>query len=66
MLIYSENILFPVGIYLFKLNNRSTRRQCDPCPKLIKKMPEQRQLTWTVSWSSSGVFFFNFELVNVS
>ena len=45
MLIYSENILFPVGIYLFKLNNRSTRRQCDPCPKLIKKMPEQRQLT---------------------
>ena len=62
MLIYSENILFPVGIYLLKLNNRSTRRQCDPCPKLIKKMPEQLELTRTVSWSSSGVFFLTLNL----
>ena len=39
---YCETILFPVGIYLFKVNNKITRKWCEICPKLTKKTPEQR------------------------
>ena len=31
------------NIYLFKLNNRDTRKTCKTCPKLTIKTPEQRQ-----------------------
>ena len=45
-LIYKETILFPVGIYLFKLNtNKNTKKWCEICLKLKKKTPEQRELT---------------------
>ena len=37
MLTYSEIILFPVDIYLFKVNNKITRKQWEKCPKLTKK-----------------------------
>ena len=35
--------LNPAGIYLFKVNNRSTRARCEICSKLIIKTPERRQ-----------------------
>ena len=50
VLTYSETILFPVGIYLFKVNNKITRKRREKCPRLTKKAPERR----------SGVFLFNF------
>ena len=31
----------PVGIYLFKVNNRSTRTRCEICSKLTIKTPER-------------------------
>ena len=34
---------FPVGIYMFKINNRNTRRRCEICSKLTIKTPERRQ-----------------------
>ena len=34
MLTYSETILFPVGIYLFKVNNKNTRKRCEIQAKL--------------------------------
>ena len=39
MLSYCETILFPVGIYLFKVNNKNTRKRCEISPKLTKNLP---------------------------
>ena len=33
----------PANNYLFRVNNRNTRRKCEICSKLTKKTPEQRQ-----------------------
>ena len=64
MLTYSETIFIPVGIYQFKVKNNNTRKPCEMCPKL--KTPERRQLNeHTVNCHRSGVFLFNYELVNV-
>ena len=41
--------------YLFKFNNRSTRKTCEICSELIVKTPERRH------WHRSGVFIANFE-----
>ena len=46
-----QNISFPGNIYLFKVNNRNTRRGCEICSNLTIKTPEYR----------SGVFIVNFE-----
>ena len=35
--------LFPVGIHMFKVNNRNTRARCVICSKLTIKTPEQCQ-----------------------
>ena len=48
----------PVGIYLFKVNNRNIRR-CEICSKLTRKTPERRQ------WRRSGVFIVNFEHISL-
>ena len=49
--------MFPVGIYLFHVNNRNTRTMCEICSKLIIKTPEQRH------WRRFGVFIVNFEQI---
>ena len=41
MLSYFETILFPVGIYLFKFNNKNTRKHCEISPKLTKNLPKK-------------------------
>ena len=33
----------PANIYLFKVNNRNTRKRCETCSKLTIKTPERRQ-----------------------
>ena len=45
---------FPVGNYMFKVNNSNTRTRCEICSKLTIKTPERRQ------WRRSGVFNVNF------
>ena len=35
-------VSFPAGNYMFKVNNRNTRKRCKICSKLIIKTPEQR------------------------
>ena len=35
--------LIPANIYLFKVNNRNTRKRCEICPMLTIKTPERRQ-----------------------
>ena len=46
------------NIYLFKVNNRNTRKRCEMCSKLTIKTPERHQL------HRSGVFFINFEHIS--
>ena len=46
-------IVYPVGNYMFKDNNRNTRTRCEICPKLTVKTPE-----------CSSISIVNFEQVN--
>ena len=39
----SDESINPAGIYLLKVNNRSTRTRCEICLKLTIKTPKQRQ-----------------------
>ena len=48
----------PVGIYMFKFNNRNTRTRCAICSKLTIKIPG------TCFTPYSSVSVVNFELVN--
>ena len=38
-----ESNHYPVNIYLFKVNNRNTRKRREVCSKLTIKTPERRQ-----------------------
>ena len=49
---------FPAKIYLFKVNNRNTKKRCEISSKLIIKTPERRQ------WGHCGVLIFNFEHIS--
>ena len=35
--------MIPINIYLFKDNNKNTRKRCEICSKLIIKIPERPQ-----------------------
>ena len=48
----------PANIYLFKVNNKNTRKRCEICSKLTIKTPERRH------WGGSGVFTVNFEHIS--
>ena len=43
---------FPVGVYLFKVNNRNTRIRCEICSELTVKTPERHQANsdWVTSY----------------
>ena len=49
-----KNMIFPVGIYLLKFNNRNTRTKCGICSELKITTPNQKD-------TRSGVFVVNFE-----
>ena len=44
MLSYCGTILFPIGIYLFKVNNKNTRKRCEISPKLTKNPAKKGRL----------------------
>ena len=48
-------LMTPVGIYMFKVNDRDIRKWCEICLKLTIKTPERRR---------SGVFIVNFEHIS--
>ena len=51
-----ENIRKPtVGISLFKVNHRNTRKRCEICSRLTIKTPER------CHWRRTSVFIANFE-----
>ena len=55
-----KNIIYPTGIFLFKVNYGNTRAMCEICLKLTTKKSKWRQ------WGRSGVFLINFEQIVVS
>ena len=65
------NQIYPVHIYLFKVNNKNARKSCATCSKLTIKIPEQRyrrrsgvfigNFEHISHWCCSGVFIVNFE-----
>ena len=55
---------YPVNIYLFKINNRNTRKRCEICSKLTIK-PKRRQ-TLNIFHTFSSVSIDDFEKANVS
>ena len=48
----------PAKIYLFQVNNRSTKKKCEICSKLTIKTPEWRH------WRRSIIFIVNFERIS--
>ena len=57
----------PANIYLFKVNNRNTRKRCEVCSKLAVKTPERLALNTlfrTPEQRRSGVFIVNFEHIS--
>ena len=52
------SFISPVNFYLFKVNNRSTRKRCKICSELTIKTTERHH------WLSSGVFIVNFERIS--
>ena len=50
--------IFPANIYLFKVNNKNTRKMCETCSKLTIKTPERCQ------WRRSVVFIVKFEHIS--
>ena len=53
-----RNVPLPVGIYMFKVNNKNTRTRCEICSKLTVKTTERRK------WRCSGVCIVNFEHIS--
>ena len=49
----------PAGIYLFKNNNRNTRKRCEICSKLTIKIPERRHWRLRRVWRDSYVVSVN-------
>ena len=56
----TTNTSFSTGIYLLKVNNRTTRTKCEICSKLTIKTSERRHR----HTSSYGVSIVNFEQLN--
>ena len=53
----------PANIYLFKVNNRNTRKRCEICSKLTIKTPERRQSRpWDKRVLSTNFYFLRFLL----
>ena len=60
VLIWTFTCCLLPNIYLFKVNNRNTRKRCKIYSKSRIKTPERRQ------WRHSGVFIVNFEQIFAS
>ena len=50
------NALIPVNIYLFKVNNRSSRKSCEICSKLTIKTQEEHQTPFLCSLLTLDIF----------
>ena len=62
----TQKTLILVNIYLFKVNNRNTRKRCQICLKLIiNTRPTSLTLTRNVSWDTTpSLILFQFCCIN--
>ena len=63
---YFQKRSHPTNFYLFKVNNKNTRKKCGICSKLTIKTPERRLCGASKGFMKafrrrSGVFIVNFE-----
>ena len=71
MLLYPETVIVvsvsdPANIYLFKVDNRNTRKKCEICSKLTIKTPGDFIVNFEyISQLFHNVSVNDFELVNV-
>ena len=63
---FIQKRLDPANIYLWKANNRNTRKRWEICSKWTIKTPERRHYFWAYFIPFSGVSIVEFEQVNVS
>ena len=56
---FFTDILYPAGIYLFKVDHENTRKMCEVCSNLIIKTPERYQKRL------SDIFIANFEKISL-
>ena len=69
---FQRSDLFPVGIYVFKVNKRNFRTRCEICSKLTIKTLEQRKICSKLTiktpeqrqWRRSGVLIVNFDHIS--
>ena len=63
-----DDDLNPANIYLFKVNNRNTRKRCEIRSKLTIKTPQRHSGVFIVTYITtfSTVSIADFEQVNVS
>ena len=57
---------FPLGIYMFKVNNRNTRTRCEICSKLALKTPERCRhlLAQSKHWKYENDVWYLFKVNN--
>ena len=55
---HESHCSYPAGNYMFKVNNRNTRKRCEICSKLTINTSKWRH------WRRSGVFIVNFEHIS--
>ena len=62
MLTNAKIKIYPVGIYLLKVNNKNFRGRCVNCSQLTEKTPEWPHLHRDIKkrWRPSGVLTVNF------
>ena len=65
-MMHQDADMYPAKIYLFKVNNRNSRKMCKICSKLTIKTPERRSGVFIVNFEHISHFFLLFLLLTLS
>ena len=62
-----RTVLYPDGIYLFKVNNGNTRVICEICPKLTIKTPKRRQWRLALNFNTfmKDLYYFRYVICEI-
>ena len=56
---YLYSRYYPINIYLFKVNNRNTKKRWEVCSKLPINTPERRRSFWRKQLTATSQVFFS-------
>ena len=51
----NKDSIYPVGNFMFKINNKNTRARCEICSKLTVKTPERRRVVLVSLWLTLNI-----------